>query len=50
MAQRQAATEIVKQAYDMKQPDGTVRRIAEQRRPITGASNAEINRELTGIA
>jgi len=38
---------MVKQAYDMKRPDGTLRRIAEQRRPISGASNAEINRELT---
>ena len=47
VAQRQAATEMVKQAYDMKRPDGTLRRIPEQRRPISGASNAEINRELT---
>lgn len=47
VAQRQAATEMVKQAYDMKRPDGTLRRISEQRRPINGASNAEINRELT---
>jgi integrase len=47
VAQRQAATEILKEAYDMKRPDGTVRRIPEQRRPISGASNAEINRELT---
>ena len=47
VAHRQAATEIVKQAYDLKLPNGTVRRVAEQKRAINGASNAEINRELT---
>ncbi len=43
---RQGETEMVKKAYDLKTKDGTVRRVAEQRRPMAGASSAEINREL----
>ena len=47
VAERQAAPEIVRAAYVRRRKDGTSVTIAEQRRPITGASNAEINRELT---
>jgi integrase len=46
VAKRQGETETVKKAYDVKIKDGTIKRVAEQRRPMTGASNAEINREL----
>lgn len=49
IVQRQANTEFVQEAYDMRLRDGTVKRIPEQRRPSTGASNAEINRELTAL-
>ena len=49
IVQRQANTEYVQEAYDMRLRDGTVKRIPEQRRPSTGASNAEINRELTAL-
>lgn len=47
VAERQASVEIVRQAYTRTRRDGTAVTIAEQRRPIQGASNAEINRELT---
>jgi integrase len=47
VVQRQSETEIVHRAHDVKQKDGTVRRVPEQRRTITRVSNAEINRELT---
>jgi integrase len=47
VAERQASTEIVRSAHDVKRKDGTVRRVPEQRRPVDGVSNAEINRELT---
>src|SRR5688572_29833261 len=47
VAQRQSATEIVKKAYTIKRKDGTAIIVPEQRRSATGASNAEINRELT---
>jgi integrase len=47
IAQRQAATEQVRAAYDFVRKDGTVKRVAEQRRTIARVSNAEINRELT---
>jgi integrase len=49
VAQRQANTEFVQKAYDMKLRDGSVKRIPEQRRPSKGASNGEINRELTAM-
>jgi integrase len=44
--QRQSATEIVRSAYELKVPNGATRKVPESRRPIQGASNAEINREL----
>ena len=47
IAQRQSAAEIVKKAYTIKRKDGTAITVPEQRRSATGASNAEINRELT---
>jgi integrase len=47
VAERQAATEVVKKPYRIKRKDGTEITVPEQRRPIAGASNAEINRELT---
>jgi integrase len=47
IAQRLAATTIVRRAHDVKRPDGTVRHIPEQQRTIASVSNAEINRELT---
>src|SRR5436190_9650491 len=47
IVQRQAETEIVRRAYDVRLKDGTIRRVPEQRRTITRVSNAEINRELT---
>ncbi len=49
VAHRQAATEVVKKSYELRRPDGTVVTVREQRRPIAGASNAEINRELTTL-
>jgi integrase len=47
VAQRQAETEMVRKAYDVRRKDGTATRVVEQRRTIAGVSNAEINRELT---
>jgi hypothetical protein len=47
IVQRQASTEIVRRAHDVKRKDGTIRRVPEQRRTIAAVSNAEINRELT---
>jgi integrase len=47
IAQRQSATEITRKAYTIKRKDGTPITVPEQRRSATGASNAEINRELT---
>lgn len=49
VAKRQADTTTVRKAYDLKRKDGTVRHVPEQRRTITGVSNAEINRELTTL-
>ena len=46
IASRQAATVVVQKAHDIVLKDGTVKRISERQRPIAGASNAEINREL----
>lgn len=46
IAQRQAATTMVRSAYDIVREDGTVYRIPELKRTIDGVSNAEINREL----
>src|SRR5688572_2293940 len=39
---RQSATEVVKKSYSIKRKDGTSITVLEQRRPSTGASNAEI--------
>src|SRR5436190_1298634 len=47
IAQRQSAREVVKKAYTLTRKDGTTVTVPEQRRPSNGASNAEINRELT---
>jgi integrase len=44
--QRQGETEMVKRSYDFTGRDGAVRRVPEHRRPMNGASSAEINREL----
>ena len=46
VAERQGATEIVRRGFTRKRKDGTTLEIPEQRRASTGASNAEINREL----
>src|SRR5262245_47334734 len=45
IAHRQAATESVRAAHDVKRKDGTIRHVPEQRRAAR-VSNAEINREL----
>lgn len=45
IAQRQAATEFVRSAFEVTRPDGSRRLIPECRRPAA-VSNAEINREL----
>ncbi|MCC7177053.1 MAG: site-specific integrase [Acidobacteria bacterium] len=47
VAQRQAEREVVRKAYALTLRDGTVRRMPEQRRAVSGVSNGEINRELT---
>jgi integrase len=47
IAERQSATEVIKKPYTITRKDGTTITVPEQRRPSTGASNAEINRELT---
>jgi hypothetical protein len=39
----------VRAAHDVTLKDGTVRHVPEQRRPIAGVSNAEINRELQAL-
>jgi hypothetical protein len=45
--ERQSATEVTKKAYTTTRKDGTIINIQEQRWSTTGASPAEINRELT---
>lgn len=47
IAERQSATAVTKKAYTITRKDGTTVRVPEQSRPTSGASNAEINRELT---
>jgi integrase len=47
ISERQSATEVTKKAYTTTRKDGTIINIPEQRWSITGASPAEINRELT---
>ena len=44
---RREQEEVVRGAYERTRKDGSVCLVAESRRPIPGASNAEINRELT---
>jgi integrase len=46
---RQKETTIVRRAFTFTARDGTPRQVPEQRRTITGVSNAEINRELTAL-
>lgn len=46
---RQKETTVVRKAFTFTARDGTPRQVPEQRRTITGVSNAEINRELTGL-
>ena len=47
VVKRQAETEVTFKAYGVTRKDGTSRRVPERSRTSTGASNAEINRELT---
>ena len=47
VVKRQAETEVTFKAYDVTRKDGTSRRVPERSRTSAGASNAEINRELT---
>lgn len=46
---RQKETTVVRKAFTFTARDGTPRQVPEQRRPIAGVSNAEINRELTAL-
>jgi integrase len=46
---RQKETTVVRKAFSFTARDGTLRHVPEQRRSITGVSNAEINRELTAL-
>jgi integrase len=47
VAKRQADTDIVWKAHEVKRKDGTMRQVPERRRTISRVSNGEINRELT---
>jgi integrase len=47
IASRQAATTMVRGAYTITRKDGSVVQVPERTRAINGASNGEINRELT---
>jgi hypothetical protein len=46
---RQKETSVLRKAFTFTARDGTPRHVPEQRRTITGVSNAEINRELTAL-
>ena len=46
---RQKETTVIRRAFTFTARDGTPRHVPEQRRAITGVSNAEINRELTAL-
>lgn len=46
---RQKETTVLRKAFTFTARDGTTRHVPEQRRTITGVSNAEINRELTAL-
>jgi hypothetical protein len=47
VAQRQVETTVTFKAYDVTRKDGTTTRVPGRSQASTGASNAEINRELT---
>ncbi len=47
VAERQAATSISFKGYEITRKDGTTAKVPGRSRDISGASNAEINRELT---
>src|SRR5262245_63463256 len=49
IASRQKETTVIRKAFTFTARDGTPRHVPEQRRAITGVSNAEINRELTAL-
>jgi integrase len=49
IAARQADTTIVRKAYEITRKDGSIVHVPEQRRTVSGISNAEINRELTTL-
>lgn len=49
IAQRQSATEVVRRAYTITSKTGAAIAVPEQRRSAQGASNGEINRELTTL-
>ena len=46
---RQKESTVLRKAFTVTARDGTPRNVPEQRRAITGVSNAEINRELTAL-
>jgi integrase len=46
IAERQKSTVLVRKARNFELPDGSVRHVEEERRPV---SNGEINRELTAL-
>jgi len=46
---RQKETTIVRRAFTFTARDGTPRQVPEQKRTVSGVSNAEINRELTAL-
>src|SRR4026209_826045 len=46
---RQKENTVGRKAFTFTARDGTPRQVPEQRRTITGVSNAEINRELTAL-
>jgi integrase len=49
IAERKEATVSVRRAHAVKNRDGSTRQVPERRVAITGASNGEINRELTAL-
>ena len=49
IASRQKETTVARKVYTFTARDGTVRHVAEQRRPIAGVLKGEINRELTAL-
>jgi hypothetical protein len=49
IAQRQAATSVVRKAFTFTMRNGTVRHVPATQRTVAGVSNAEINRELTAL-